>query len=68
MPQEKTNKENEEFRATLNRLFNKHRPSSHPFFSNLKNMPKEVMLNKGFLNELYLRYQTAMHSTRGMKE
>jgi hypothetical protein len=65
IPSQKTNQENAAFRDTLNRLFHKFRPSLHPFFANLKALPKDISTNRGFLNELYLRYQTAMHATRG---
>jgi hypothetical protein len=34
------------------------------FFATLANAPREVVQNKGFLNEFYHRYQSAMHATR----
>jgi hypothetical protein len=54
-----------EWRTLVNTLFEKHRPSKHSFFKTLKTAPKEVATNPGYLSELYLRYQAAMHITRG---
>ena len=31
-----------------------------------QNAPREVAMNRGVLNEIYLRYQAAMHITRAM--
>jgi hypothetical protein len=56
--------ENKELRTTLNELFVKYRPSEHSFFKTLQEAPDEVVKNPDVLRELYIRYQSAMHSTR----
>lgn len=53
-----------QFRLLMNELFAKYKPSDHPFFKNLREAPDAVVKNPGFLSQLYLRYQAAMHATR----
>eukprot|EP00013_Stygamoeba_regulata_P008302 CAMPEP_0177668834 /NCGR_PEP_ID=MMETSP0447-20121125/23033_1 /TAXON_ID=0 /ORGANISM="Stygamoeba regulata, Strain BSH-02190019" /LENGTH=288 /DNA_ID=CAMNT_0019175489 /DNA_START=27 /DNA_END=893 /DNA_ORIENTATION=+ len=55
---------NAEFRNLMNDLFVKYKPSSHPFFANLKAAPAAAAKHPEFLSQLYLRYQAAMHATR----
>lgn len=55
---------NEQFRLVINELFVKHKPSEHSFFKTLATMPPHIIKNEGLLNELYFRYQAAMHATR----
>ena len=47
-------------------LRNEHLPSRHPFFAELANCPTERLLSPGILDELYRRYQAAMHASRSM--
>lgn len=55
-----------EFGATLSWLRAQHLPSQHSFFSSLAHAPRSFVMDPRFLNELYRRYQAAMHSTRVM--
>jgi len=54
----------QQFRSLMNELFEKYKPTTHPFFENLKNAPTSVVRNPEFLSELYKRYNAAMHATR----
>jgi len=44
----------------------KHRPSRHSFFSRLAAYPTAELHSPPVLNELYKRYQSAMHASRAM--
>src|SRR5437879_5601102 len=56
----------EAFRCTIALLCKKHKPSNHPFFARLANQETEELWSSGFWDELYKRYQAAMHATRTM--
>jgi hypothetical protein len=54
----------DEFPAAIKAIAEEHRPSRMPFFSDLRNLPREVASDPQFLGEVYLVYQAAMHATR----
>ena len=54
------------FRAEASALWEQYRSSKHPFFSRLKSSPTAVIRSPAFLEELYKRYQGAMHASRSM--
>jgi len=54
------------FSEVLNKLYDQHLPSKHPFFERIANLPAAKLTSSNFLGELYLRYQSACHATRVM--
>lgn len=54
------------FRTQVVDLLDRHRPSRHPFFARLAAAPRDVARDPEFLEELYKRYQAAMHASRVM--
>jgi hypothetical protein len=53
-------------RESIAELMELYRPSRHSFFSLLAEYPTAKLHARGLLDELYLRYQAAMHATRVM--
>lgn len=51
---------------TLAELIGKYRSSRHPFFARLANYPSQKLRDGMLLDDLYARYQAAMHATRVM--
>lgn len=56
----------DQFVHELNELLCKHNPSNHSFFRNLETANTKLVRSNKFLEELYNRYQSAMHATRVM--
>ena len=54
------------FRAEVSALWERFRSSKHPFFDRLKSSPAAVVHSPMLLEELYKRYQGAMHASRAM--
>lgn len=54
------------FRSQITELLECHRPSKHPFFARLTAASSILVRSAEFLDELYKRYQGAMHATRVM--
>lgn len=53
-------------RRELELIFERHRPSRHPFFQHLADPNLALMSHPRLLGELFHRYQAAMHATRAM--
>ena len=62
----KTQNASDIFRDALDKLYESHLPSKHPFFKHLAAFPTEKFHSPALLGELYRRYQAAMHATRVM--
>lgn len=52
------------FRAEIEAIAEKHRPSRMPFFARLASAPSEVARSPALLGRIHLVYQAAMHATR----
>jgi hypothetical protein len=53
-----------QFSTVIEALAEAHRPSSNPFFQNLRALPPHIAKDPRMLGELYVIYQAAMHATR----
>ncbi len=54
------------FQNYVNKLYQEHLPSQHPFFANLSALSSEKLTCPDLLGHLHLRYQAACHATRVM--
>src|SRR6516162_6433035 len=54
----------EEFPDTMAAILEEHRPSRMPFFGRLAALPRTAASAPGFLGQIHLVYQSAMHATR----
>ncbi|BAY19981.1 hypothetical protein NIES21_58510 (plasmid) [Anabaenopsis circularis NIES-21] len=62
----KTQNAEQIFQDVLEKLYQAHLPSKHPFFTRLSLLPLEQLRSPDLLGEIYLRYQAACHATRVM--
>jgi hypothetical protein len=54
----------DEFPVAISAIAEQHRPSRMPFFQNLATLDHPIASNPGFLGQIHLIYQSAMHATR----